>query len=130
MSLIFIIFLMMAVIGVCVLIIRYKGIQAYNELKASLTRTADHYHGNINDTGRLKDLSLDFQSEDFSVEVKTIIKRHRKCTNSYSLLIIFFDRVSRNILLQKTMLIRDAIHHQSLIAEISKMLNTIKTDQV
>ena len=130
MSLNIVLFLMLVYIGVCVIIIRYNGVQAYKELKASLTKISNHYQGNINDTGRLKDLSLEFQSSDFSVEVKIIIKRRRKYTSSYSLLILFFDKISSDLLLQKKMLIRDAIRHQNLITEISSMLNTIKTDQV
>ena len=130
MSLNIVISLMLAYIGVCVIIIRYNGVRTYKELKASLTKISDHYQGNINDTGRLKDLSLEFQSSEFSVEVKIIIKRRRKYTSSYSLLILFFDKISRDLLLQKKMLIRDAIRHQNLITEISSMLNTIKTDQV
>jgi len=77
------IFFMLVWIAFCVIIIRYKGIQAYTELKASLTNISDYYHGTINNSGCLKNLSLEFYCNNLSAVVKTITERRRKYTEEY-----------------------------------------------
>ena len=116
----FIIILMIIVF--CVIIIRYKGFQAYTELKTCFINISDHYQGSLNDTKGLENISMEFNYNKSHIMVKTVAKRQRKYTNEYSILISITEH--NKCVLTKKMKIKDALHKGQLMATISSMLAT------
>ncbi len=121
----FIIFLV--IIAFFVIIIRYKGLQAYTKLKACFINIAHHYQGCINDTKGLENISMEFNSNKSHIMVKTVLTRQRRYTNQYSILISITDDNKRVLI--KKMNITDALHKEKLLATISSMLATGKTSR-
>ncbi len=107
---------------ICVVIIRYNAIQTHAALKISFRSLSDHYyHWTMHDTGCLEDMSIEIDFTDFYIVANTIIKRRRKYTNSFLLLISLFDN-NKRIIVQNKLRISDAINSRKLFAVISSML--------
>ncbi len=114
----FIIILMIIVF--CVIIIRYKGFQAYTELKTCFINISDHYQGSFHDTKSLENISMEFNYNKSHIMVKTVVTRQRKYTNEYSILICITDNNKR--VFTKKIGIKDALHNGKLLSTISSML--------
>jgi len=115
-------FIMVAFLMFCIVIMRNQTSLTFTELKDSFVKISDHYHGVINDTECLKNISVEFKHNKSNVVVKTIVTGRTKYTNTYSILISKTD--NKNRVIKKKLKIEDALDNKKLLATISSMLDT------